>query len=158
MKEMIKSMVQEMVMQSIKEVMSDMFSTPESPKVAQAEALVDAVETLEDLLALDTSHEVRDLAREKKPLQLVPSTVLPPRCSVPKRSVKYNQYCTSKAVWQYNHLQIKKKYPTVKYYRGHYYCDALGDLQVFAGSYQVIEHLTDEQMAEVKAYWDSKKK
>jgi hypothetical protein len=157
MKEMIKAMVQEMVMQSIKEVMGEMLG---APSVTPAEVISDPVKksyTMEELLALEEDKEVVKHNASLQPLTFICEDFRPDRARNYRKGLKYNKY-VSKAVWAYNHIQIREKYPNIKYSNGHYYADSISDLHSFWNMCSLVETLNDEQYAVVKKYWESKKK
>ena len=161
---MMEQMMEKYMEQMMAKTMEKMFSSMMAPTVAAAEAVdVPAKQekmTLEELLALDTSNEVAEkpsIIKGKVDFEVV--DFKPRNARKYHKGLKYNQY-VSRYVWTYNHLNIKKKYPNVKYSNGCYYCETLGELQQFANpntGYHIVTNLTDEQMAEVKAYWESRK-
>lgn len=164
MNEMMNKMMEQMMPKMMEMMMASMMNAmmgAMTPQVAPAEAVdVPAKQetmTIEELLALDTSNEVAAkpvTSKGKVDFEVVDFVPRGGRKS--RKGLKYNQY-VSKSVWTYNHLNIKKLFPNVKYSNGCYYCETLGELQNFASSYGIIATLNDGQMAEVKAYWESRK-
>lgn len=159
--EMIKAMVQQEIENALKEALADAFGS--TPQVAKAEVLNEVKHespktlTIQELLALEEEpkQKVGGITRAVA-LDFVVESFVPRGGRKSRHGLKYNKY-VSKAVWAYNHLQIKAKYPAVKYSNGHYYADELSDLKAFASSYHIVEHLDDDQMQQVRDFWNSKK-
>lgn len=157
MKEMIKAMVQEMVMQSIKEVMGEMLGAP-SVAPAEVEKPIKQSYTMEELLTLEEDKEVIKHNASLQPLTFICEDFKPEKAKNYRKGLKYNKYISNRAVWTYNHLMIREKYPNIKYSNQHYYADSLAELHSFWNMCSLVENLTEEQFAVVKKYWDSKKK
>lgn len=160
---MMEQMMPKMMETMMTSMMNAMMGAMSAPQVAPAEVEAPAKQeamSLEDFLAMDTSNEVAESSSKKTSNSVAVDfeceSFMPRNARKSRMGLKYNQY-VSKSVWAYNHLQIKAKYPDVKYSNGHYYCEKTSDLQNFAGSYHIVTKLNDEQMAEVRAYWDSRK-
>lgn len=140
MKDMIKAMVQEMVMQSIKEVMEEMMGTP---KVANAEVEKPVAKpkmTKEEFFALD---------EEPKSFKDYSSLDFEP---VNSKSLKYNGYVPSD-IWTVNHIAITQQYGgkwngKLKAYSFETHSDAVN----FAQSYKIKTELTDEDKHNIKVY------
>lgn len=160
MKEMIKAMVEQMVAESIKEVMAEMMGT--KPVIAKAEAHpISNTMSVEDLLSLEEEEDAKLIAKHNaslQPLEFIVEDFMPKGGRKYRKGLKYNKFINNKAVWTYNHIKIRENYPAIKFNNGYYYADSLADLKVFASSFHITETLTDDQMTEVKAYWESKKK
>lgn len=157
---MMETMMEQYMEKAMANMMEKMFSTMMgTPTEAPAEVATPKPQTmsLEDFLALEVDDEKPVKISEKAPLNFIVEDFLPRGGRKYRKGLKYNGYL-SKSVWTYNHLEIKKKYPNVKYSNGHYYAETTGDLQNFASSYHIVEKLNDEQYKVVKEYWDSRKK
>ena len=157
MKDMIKAMVQEMVAQSIKEVMAEMMGTT-TPVVAPAEVVKPQNNTMSvaDFLALAEEEDDAPVIEDNGKVEFIVVDFKPRNGRKYRKGLKYNKFL-GKAVWTYNHISIKKKYPAIKYSEGCYYSDDMVQFKAFASQYPIVEKLNDAQMAEVRAYWDSKK-
>lgn len=156
---MMEQFMEKAMEQMMVKTMEKMFSSMMEPQVAAAEvteAPKSKALSLDEFMALEEDTPAT-ISTEKEPLDFIVEKFRPKNAKNLRYGLKYNQF-VSKAVWTYNHLNIKKNYPEVKYSNGYYYADDIGYLKAFASSYQVITNLTDEQYKEVKAYWDSKKK
>lgn len=146
MKEMIKKMVEEMVAQSIKEVMAEMFSTSSAPEVAKAEVATTAPKTvsLRDAAAL---IEAEVPQKSAEPVELV---------ALAGRNVMVFNNPVSKDIWTINYLTLKEKYPAVKYDKdshGFKWNKAdTGEFRVACQSYEVITEITAEHKAKIEAY------
>lgn len=131
----------------------------DTPEVANAEVKEEPKKktmTVEELLAMDTSFEEEVKPTKSVELNFDVEEFKPKNSNKKRTGVCYNQF-TTKSVWTYNHLMIRKNYPNVKYSNGHYYCDTLGELQQFASSFHITSTLNNEQLAMVKAYWAERK-
>ena len=119
-----------------------------APKVAHSMSKADliAMEIPKQTKSVSVSNDIDFIVQDFKPRNARKN----------RKGLAYNQY-VGKKVWTYNHLQIKKNYPNIKYSNGCYYADELSDLQNFASSYHIVTELTDKQVAEVLAHWESKK-
>jgi hypothetical protein len=136
-------MVQEMVAQSIKEVMAEMMGTSSTPAVTPAEVVKPkSPKTLskDDFLAL---------AEEEEPV------------AVPKeldfvvfgsRTARYNGYVASD-IWTINHLAITKNWGG-KWSKknGGYVFDTPANLRNFLMNYRIKSELTADDKAAIKAY------
>lgn len=135
------------------------------PEVACAEAIdipeeikpVKKTYSIEELMSLEEDPAVVKHNASLVPLGFICEDFKPKNGKKYRKGLKYNKYVANKAVWTYNHLMIKKNYPGIKYSDGYYYADDFSLFKTFASSYHVVENLTEEQFAVVKAYWDSKK-
>ena len=162
MKDMMKAMVREMMTEMMKDVMKEMMTEMMgTPQVAPAEATTPAPMSKTEFLSLEA--EEYEVAKKRHndnlaPLDFIVVDFKPRNAKKSRKALKYNKYIANKAVWTYNHIMIRQNYPNIKFSDGHYYADSLADLQSLASSYHIVEHLTEEQFAVVKAYWDGKKK
>ncbi len=157
---MMETMMEKYMEKVMENMMTNMFSNMlNTPEVAKAEVEEKKKNTMsiEELLAMDTTfeEEVNKPTTTAK-LDFVVEDFKPKNSHKSRKGIRYNQF-TTKSVWTYNHLMIRKNYPNVKYSNGHYYCDTLSELQQFASSYHIVSTLNNEQLATVKAYWDSRK-
>lgn len=157
MEQMMPKMM-EMMMTSMMQSMMNAMAPTVAPAVATDAPAKQEKMTLEELLALDTSNEVAEKpsSSTKGAVDFDVVDFVPRGARKSRTGLKYNQYI-SKYVWTYNHINIRKLFPNVKYSNGCYYCEKLSDLQQFAGSYHIVTTLSDEQKAEVQAYWESRK-
>ena len=140
MKDMIKAMVQEMVAQSIKEVISEMMGT--TPEVAPAEVVTPKKVTM-------TKEEFLSLADEPKAQKDYSSLDFEP---VNAKALKYNGYVPSD-IWTVNHLAITKQYggkwsAKLKAYVFESHAAAVN----FAQSYKIKTELTDVDRHNIKVY------
>jgi hypothetical protein len=148
MKDMIKAMVQEMVAQSIKEVMAEMMGT--TPVVANAEVVepvkVKSGMSREEFLSLEEPVEVA----EKMPLDF--DVVKVPCGRGFANVVKYNQFVPSD-VWTVNHLAITANYggKWSGKFKGYTFPD-VGTLRVFLNSYHIKSKLDENDRNNVKVY------
>ena len=140
MKDMIKAMVQEMVMQSIKEVMGEMLGSPE---VAKAEVVKPVKQTIskEEWFALEETapKSYKDYSQ----LDFEP---------VSPKALKYNGYVPSD-IWTINHIAITQQYGgkwngKLKAYSFESHAAAVN----FAQSYKIKTDLTDEDRHNIKVY------
>lgn len=142
MKDMIKAMVQEMVAQSIKEVMAEMMGT--SPIVANAEVVEKPVKktmTKEEFFALE--EDAPKSHKDYSTLDFEP---------VSAKALKYNGYVPSD-IWTVNHLAITQKYGgkwsgKLKAYVFESHADAV----TFAQSYKIKTELDDTDRHNIKVY------
>lgn len=140
MKDMIKAMVQEMVAQSIKEVISEMMGT--TPEVAPAEVATPKKVTM-------TKEEFFSLADEPKAQKDYSVLDFEP---VNAKALKYNGYVPSD-IWTVNHLAITKQYggkwsAKLKAYVFESHAAAVN----FAQSYKIKTELTDVDRHNIKVY------
>lgn len=148
MKDMIKAMVQEMVAQSIKEVMAEMMGT--TPQVANAEVVAPVKKSTgmsrEEFLAVEEPAEFV----EKMPLDF--DVVKVPCGRGFANVVKYNQFVPSD-VWTVNHLAITANYggKWSGKFKGYTFPD-VGTLRVFLNSYHIKSQLDENDRNNVKAY------
>ena len=140
MKDMIKAMVQEMVMQSIKEVMVEMMGTP---TVAPAEVVKPVKQTMTkaEFFALEESEPKSH--KDYSQLDFEP---------VNAKSLKYNGYVPSD-IWTINHIAITRDYGgkwngKLKAYSFESHAAAVN----FAQSYQIKTELDDADRHNVKLY------
>lgn len=154
MKDMIKAMVQEMVAQSIKEVMAEMMGT--TPQVANAEVVAPVKKSTgmsrEEFLAVEEPAEFV----EKMPLDF--DVVKVPCGRGFANVVKYNQFVPSD-VWTVNHLAITANYggKWSGKFKGYTFPD-IGTLRVFLNSYHIKSTLDENDRNNVKAYKAEKAK
>ena len=140
MKDMIKALVQEMVAQSIKEVISEMMGT--TPEVAPAEVVTPKKVTM-------TKEEFFSLADEPKAQKDYSGLDFEP---VNAKALKYNGYVPSD-IWTVNHLAITRNYggkwsAKLKAYVFESHAAAVN----FAQSYKIKTELTDVDRHNIKVY------
>lgn len=140
MKEMIKAMVQEMVAQSIKEVMAEMMGT--APQVTPAEVVKPkGVNTLsrEDFLALAEEHEPVATPTE---LDFI----------VSGKTAKYNGYVSSD-IWIVNHLAISQNWKGRWSNKNKgYIFNSTAELRNFLMNYRIKTQLDENDRHNIKAY------
>lgn len=149
MKEMIKAMVQEMVAQSIKEVMAEMFNTSTEPTVAKAEVTTVSKQTmsLKDAAAV-AKVEVADVKQAVyKTAELV---------ALNGRNIMVFNDKVSKDIWQINYITLKEKFPNMKYDKQNngfrWNKEHTGEFITACQSYQVITEITAEHKVKLEEY------
>ena len=155
MEQFMEKAMEQMMMKTMENMFSSMLGTPQVANAEITEAPKSKALSLDEFMALEDNTQPATIST-KEPLDFVVEKFRPRNARSYRYGLKYNQY-TTKSVWTYNHLNIKKHYPEIKYSNGYYYADDMGYLKAFASQYQIIDTLTEEQTKEVKAYWDSKK-
>lgn len=141
MKDMIKAMVQEMVMQSIKEVMTEMMGVNTIAPAEVEKPIKKPTMTKEEFFALeeDAPKSYKDYSN----LDFEP---------VNAKTLKYNGYVPSD-IWTVNHLAITQRYggkwsSKLKGYTFESHSAAVE----FAQSYQIKTELTDADYHNIKVY------
>ena len=142
MKDMIKKMVEEIVAQSIKEVMAEMMGVSNTPEVAPAEVAAPKPNTMsrEDFLALAMEDTPKSVPVE------IDFVVFG------SRTAKYTGYVPSD-VWTVNHLAITKNYGA-KWSKknGGYVFETPTELRNFLASYHIKTDLDDTDRHNIKVY------
>lgn len=157
MAEMMPKMMEKMMESMMTAMMNSMMGST-TPEVAPAKVEVtkNNAMSVEDFLALAEEEDDEPVIVDNGKVEFEVVDFKPRNGRKYRKGLKYNKYL-GKAVWTYNHLAIKEKYPAIKYSEGCYYSDDMVQFKAFASQYPIVEKLNDEQMAKVKAYWDSKK-
>lgn len=159
MEAMMAQMMEQMMPKMMESMMTAMMNSMmgSTPEVTPAEVVKpqNNAMSVEDFLAL-AEEEDDPVIEDNGKVEFVVVDFKPRNGRKYRKGLKYNKFL-GKAVWTYNHISIKKKYPAIKYSEGCYYSDDMVQFKAFASQYPIVEKLNDAQMAEVKAYWDSKK-
>lgn len=156
MAQMMEQMMPKMMEAMMTSMMNAMVGTTPEVATAKVEAPKNNAMSVDDFLALAEEEDDAPVIEDNGSVEFVVVDFKPRNGRKYRKGLKYNKFL-GKAVWTYNHISIKKKYPAIKYSEGCYYSDDMVQFKAFASQYPIVERLNDEQMAEVRAYWDSKK-